>query len=146
MKEARNSSARWILPLAALTLFATAPASNAATLCVNPKGKGGCFSKIVDAVAAASPNDTIEVAKGTYKEDVVIDKSLSLVGANRNNTIIDATGLNNAVFVDGIDNPGLSNVLVTGFTLTNANLEGILIANASSVTVSDNDVQRNNQG
>lgn len=146
MKSLRIASLRLILPAASLLIFAAAATSNAATLCVNPKGRNGCFSKINDAVAAASANDTIQVANGTYKEDVIIGKPLSLVGANRKRTVIDATGLSNAVFVDGIDNPGLSNVIVTGFTLTNATLEGILVANASSVLVSDNDVTRNDQG
>src|SRR6516165_4413264 len=68
------------------------PQSFAATLCVNPGGTGGCFSTIRAAVSAASPNDTIKVAAGTYAEDVVIGKTLSLVGSNQNTTIIDATG------------------------------------------------------
>ena len=87
----------------------------AATLCVNPGGTGGCFSTITAAVAAASPNDTVKVAAGTYAEDVVIGKALSLVGASRSTTIIDATALSNGVYIDGLDNAGLSNVVVTGF-------------------------------
>jgi pectin methylesterase-like acyl-CoA thioesterase len=46
----------------------------AATRCVNPGGKGGCFSSIGAAVAVALPGDTIQVAHGTYKEDVPIAK------------------------------------------------------------------------
>ena len=107
----------------------------AATLCVNPGGSKGCFATIGSAVAAASPKDTINVAAGTYKEDVIVGKSLSLIGANQNNTIIDATGLSNGVYIDGLDNPGLSSVVVTGFTVKNANFERILVTNASFVTV-----------
>ena len=84
------------------------------------------------------PNDTINVAPGTYKEDVIIGKPLSLVGANFQRTIINAIGLSNGVYIDGIDNPGLSNVVVSGFTVENANYEGILITNASGVTVANN--------
>ena len=58
------------------------------TLCVNPGGKSGCFAKIGDAVTAAMAGDTIQVAPGTYAEDVVIGKSLSLIGANSANTTI----------------------------------------------------------
>ena len=93
----------------------------AATLCVNPGGTGGCFAKIGDAVAAAAKNDTIQVAAGVYAEDVVIGKPLSLVGAGRSSTIINAKGLANGVYVDGLDNRGLTNVVVFGFTVTNAN-------------------------
>ena len=121
------------------------PLAVAATLCVNPGGTNGCFSTIKAAVSAASANDTINVAPGTYKEDVVIGKSLSLVGASRNNTIIDATGLSNGVYVDGRDHAGLSNVVVKGFTAENANFEGILVTNASDVTVWDNHVLNNDK-
>jgi parallel beta-helix repeat protein len=114
------------------------------TLCVNKDGTGGCKSTINSAVLAAAPGDTIQVAHGTYKEDVIIPKSLSLIGENQANTIIDATGLANGINIDGRDNPALSDVAVSGFTVENANFEGILITNASQVTISDNHVQKNN--
>jgi hypothetical protein len=117
----------------------------AATLCVNPGGTGGCFSKINAAVAAASPSDTVKVAAGTYAEDVVISKALSLVGAGSGTTIIDAAGLSNGVYVDGLDNPGLSHVVVTGFKIENANFEGILVTNSSDVTVRSNHVINNDK-
>jgi parallel beta-helix repeat protein len=84
------------------------------------------------------------VSQGTYREDVVIGKAISLIGANRSNTIIDATGLANGVYVDGLDNPGLAGVSVSGFQVQNANYEGILATNATQVTISDNHVLRNN--
>lgn len=117
----------------------------AATLCVNPGGTGGCFAKINDAVAAAAKNDTIQVAAGVYKEDVVIGKPLALVGAGSTSTIINAKGLANAIYVDGLDHAGLTNVVVTGFTTSNANFEGILVTNASHVTIASNRVVGNNQ-
>ena len=134
-----------LIAFGATLLAGIAHTAVAATLCVNPGGSKGCFATIGAAVAAASPNDTINVAAGTYKEDIIIGKSLSLIGANQNNTIIDATGLSNGVYIDGLDNPGLSSVVVTGFTVKNANFEGILVTNASFVTVwgnivTDNDV------
>jgi pectin methylesterase-like acyl-CoA thioesterase len=81
---------------------------------VNPGGTAGCFSSINAAIAAASPNDTVKVAVGTYKEDVVIGKALSLIGAGSGTTAIDAAGLANGVYIDGIDNPGLAIVVVGG--------------------------------
>ena len=117
----------------------------AATLCVNPSGNGGCSTKINDAVAKAAPGDKIQVAAGTYKEDVIIGKSLSLIGHDADDTIIDATGLANGVYVDGVDNAGLSGVAVSGFTIANANFQGVLVANASSVTISRNDVINNDK-
>ncbi len=117
----------------------------AATLCVNPHGTGGCLSTITAAVTTAAPNDTIQVYPGTYKEDVVIGKSLNLVGTNRNNTIINAKGLANGVNIDGINTPLLSNITVSGFTIENANFEGIVVTNASSVNVWGNTVVDNDK-
>ena len=119
--------------------------ATAATLCVNPTGSSGCQKTISAAVAAASPHDTISVAAGTYSESVTIGKPLSLIGGNASKTIIDATGLGNAIYVDGIDNPGLANVFISGFTAQNANFEGILVANASAVTISGNIVLNNDK-
>jgi pectin methylesterase-like acyl-CoA thioesterase len=117
----------------------------AATLCVNPGGTSGCFSTIGAAVAAASIHDHINVEAGTYKEDVIIGKALSLSGMNPSNTIIDATGLSNGIYIDGIDNPGLHNVVVTGFTIENANFEGILLTNTSYSLVYGNRVINNDK-
>ncbi len=61
-------------------------------------------------------------------------------------TIIDATGLPNGIFIDGLHNPGLSNVVVTGFTLQNAKFEGALLVNASDITLKSNRVRGNNTG
>jgi hypothetical protein len=113
---------------------------------VSNPGKSGCFATIGAAVAAASAGDTIQVAPGTYVEgDIIIGISLSLIGANSANTIINAAGKGNGIYVDGVDAKSpLSEVVVTGFTVQNANFEGILVTNASSVTISDNRVVNNN--
>jgi parallel beta-helix repeat protein len=124
-------------------LAGTSSSAGAATLCVNPGGTGGCSATIGAAVAAANPGDTIQVGPGKYFEDVLIGKSLSLIGADRSNIIIDATGKANGVYIDGRDNPGLRQVVVAGFTIQNAKFEGILVTNASSVTISDNRVVSN---
>jgi hypothetical protein len=76
----------------AVLLAETCSSAGAATLCVNPGGTGGCYATIAAAVAAANPGDTIQVGPGKYFEDVVIGQPLSLIGADRSNTIIDATG------------------------------------------------------
>jgi parallel beta-helix repeat protein len=143
--QKRVAPIRARLALAALLIIGAPLAASAATVCVNPAGTGGCFKTIGAGVANAGLNGTVEVAKGTYPEDVKILTGVSIVGANQKNTIIDATGLANGFFIDGIDVPGLSNVLVSGFTVKNANFEGILVANASSVTISDNIVSGNDK-
>ena len=128
-----------------LPLMLGAPAF-AATLCVNPAGTGGCSKTIAAAVTAAAAGDSVEVAAGTYKESVTIGKSLSLFGSGPGATIIDATGLATGIYVDGLDNPKLSNVMISGFTVENANFEGIVVTNATLVTIMGNTVTGNNKG
>jgi nitrous oxidase accessory protein NosD len=112
---------------------------------VNSHGKFGCFNTISAAVTAAGSGDTITIAAGTYAEDVKITKPLSLIGENKENTIISAKGLSNGIYIDGFDTPGLADVVVTGFTVENANYEGILVQNASDVTIWGNIVRGNDQ-
>lgn len=116
----------------------------AATWCVNPGGVNGCMATISAAVTAAAAGDTVNVAAGTYKETVTIGIPLSLVGADAATTIIEAKGLANGIYVNGIDNKNLAGVFISGFTVQNANFEGILVANASAVTISGNIVQGSN--
>ncbi len=105
----------------------------------------GCYGKIQFAVNAASNYDVIEVARGTYKEDVTIGKPLSLIGTGADPSVIDATGLPNGIFVDGFDYPGLNNVTVAGFTVKNALFEGVLVVSASDVTIRDNHIVDNDR-
>ena len=136
-----NCSTRKLVPkiigTAVLVLCVVASAS-AATRCVNPAGTDGCYSSISAAVAAASAGDTILVAHGTYNEDVAIATSISLIGESKENTIIDATGL-----VNGISINGTGGVVVSGFTVENAEAAGIWITNSANVTISGNIVRSN---
>jgi parallel beta-helix repeat protein len=143
-KGSESSSLLLVATIIVLAFTATTQVASAASLCVKPGGKSGCYSTIGAAVAAAKPYDTINVDEGTYGEEVTISAPLSLIGENPNNTIIDATGLNNGINIDGLNNAGLKDVLVAGFTVQNANFEGILVTNASSVTLSNNYVHDNN--
>jgi nitrous oxidase accessory protein NosD len=141
------SPAKLLVLATVLAAVLCEPAAGA-TLCVKPGGKSGCFATIGAAVAAAAPNDTILVAQGTYKEQVTITKPLSLVGANLENTIIDATGDATGIFINGTasaPNSGVTDVTVTGFTVENANFEGILVSNASNVTIAKNEVVNNDK-
>ena len=90
------------------TLFVVAAGGpvSAATICVNAKPKPGCYLTITAGITAAQPRDTVQVAQGSYHEQVIINKSLSLVGFGASNTILDASSNNNGVgiYVDGMDN------------------------------------------
>ena len=128
---------------AAVFLAAGTQVALSATLCVNHAGSGGCYSTIQNAVNHAAASDIINVAAGTYKEDVVISHPVSLIGAGPKASLIDARGLDNGIFVDGYHNPGLSHVIIDGFTVKNAQYEGILVVSAFDVTIRNNYVYSN---
>ena len=124
----KNLVRKLTFTLCGLFMLGISQLAEANTLCVNPSGSQGCYSKIQDAVNHATANDVINVAAGTYNEEVDIGISLSLIGAGANKTFIDATNLSHSVFVDGYDHPGLNDVTVSNFTLENALYEGVLVA------------------
>lgn len=124
-------------------LAAFSQAAAAGTLCVNPAGSNGCYKTIQAAVNAASNNDVIKVAAGTYKEDVTIGKPLSLLGAGAGMSIVDASNLANGIVLDGLNNPGLNDVTVAGFSVKNALYEGVLLLNTADATIRDNHIVNN---
>jgi parallel beta-helix repeat protein len=98
-------------------------------------------------VAAAAPGSTIQVAQGIYKESVVITQQISLIG-NGGYSIIDASGQSNGIFVNGVaaePAAGVWGMVISGFTVKNANYEGILVVNGGTVTISGNTVDGNNK-
>ncbi|ADV84935.1 right-handed parallel beta-helix repeat-containing protein [Terriglobus saanensis] len=124
-----------------LYLSLTSVVAEGATLCVNTQGTDRCYNSISEAVAAAGVNDVIHIGAGTYRESVTITKPVSLVGQH---AVIDASGLSRGIFVNGMAAPGLAQVHISGLTVLNANFEGILVANASAVTISDSIIANNN--
>lgn len=67
------------------------------------------YSTIQQAINAANNGDNVFVKKGMYNEDLTITKALSLVGENKDSTIIVGSG-NTACLIQS------DNVNVTGFT------------------------------
>jgi nitrous oxidase accessory protein len=71
------------------------------------------YLTIQAAINAAAPGDTINILPKTYLENITITKSLTLIGADRENTIIDANknGIAVDIFAD--------DVTITNLTITN---------------------------
>lgn len=99
------------------------------------------YTKIQDAIDDASDGDMIIVYSGIYHENVVIDKSISLIGKNKYDTIIDANYKGDVVKILK------DNIKISGFTIRNSekNFEkaGVVIQN-SNYTVVENNIIENN--
>ena len=103
---------------------------NGNTLYVGGSGPNN-YTSIQDAINDASDGDTIFVYNGTYRENVVIDKSITLLGEDRNATIIDGEREDNVVNITA------PSVIVSNFTITNSSSyyisAGIKICNSNCV-------------
>ena len=82
------------------------------TLYVGGSGSGN-YTKIQDAIDNTSDNDTVFVYSGTYYENVVVNKSITLQGEDNENTIITPKIEDDTVKIIS-DNVVLSNFKITG--------------------------------
>jgi parallel beta-helix repeat protein len=106
----------------------------------------GNFSTIQEAINNANSGDTIFVQKGTYYENIIINKSISLIGEEKETTIIDGSEIDNVIFIKGVNN-----VIVKGFTLVNSGgtslyNSGLYIESSSNSNISDNIILSNPNG
>jgi parallel beta-helix repeat protein len=127
---------------------ATASAAGARTLYVadtgnnaNPCAVAHPCKTIGRAVGVAKPGDTIMVEKGTYHQDVLIGKTLHLVGVGH--PVDNARGRDNGFVVQG---PKAAGTTISGFIVKNAAFEGIVVKKTSHVTIQNNLVTGNDQG
>jgi parallel beta-helix repeat protein len=93
------------------------------------------FNKIQDAIDAASPGDTVKVCPGTYKESLVITKTLTLSGSGYERTTIQA-GRGGIRISRSFDKPPIE-VIVEGFKIM-AEISGIYIEYNVRPTVRNN--------
>jgi len=120
-----------ISAIAALAL-SSAPAGSA-TIRVSPEGP---YRTITEAINAASSGDTISVGAGTYKEKLVMEKTLRLVGEG--NPVIDGGGTGSVVEIKA---PGC---VLKGFTVRGSGSHlsnedtGILVDSAKGTIVEEN--------
>jgi parallel beta-helix repeat protein len=103
------------------------------TLYVNTTGSDGAFTKIQDAINVANNGDTVFVYNGTYYENVVVNKTINLIGETRDSTIIDGSGYGVHITVDFVS--------ISGFSITDSGI-GILV-NSNYNIISDNNISDN---
>ncbi len=102
----------------------------------------GNSTRIQDAINASSDGDTVYVYNGAYFENVVVDKSINLIGEEKTTTIIDGI---NAGFPDFCITIEANNVTVTGLTIRNCKSTAIYISSDYNI-ITDNIVVDNRQG
>jgi parallel beta-helix repeat protein len=103
--------------------------------CVHNLNTGSSFPTIQEAIDAANAGDTILADSGTYYENVVVNKSLSLIGENEYTTIIDGNQTGNVVVVTA------NAVNITGFTIRNSSgatdTACVALGNCTNILVED---------
>ena len=112
--------------------------SDGNTLYVGGSGEGN-YSKIQDAIDNASDGDTVFVFDDSspYYENVIVDKSISLIGEDKNTTVIDGATNGNGV------NISADIVTIVGFNIQNcSNGAGICIYSNNSI-ITDNIISYN---
>jgi len=115
------------------------------TLYVGGSGPNN-YTTIQDAIDDAVDGDTVFVYNGIYYENLVIDKSIILIGENKDYTVIDGNRADNTVHVDS------ENVTISGFTICNSSREddkwyiaGIRLTGSNNI-IHDNIIKDNMLG
>ena len=99
---------------------------------------------IQEGIDAASIGNTVYVYSGTYYENIVVNKTINLIGESRENTVIDGTGFGDVVQLTACS------VNISEFTIQNSgNLEpgeynaGLEVRSCFN-TISRNNISNNN--
>ncbi|MGB9778733.1 MAG: NosD domain-containing protein [Candidatus Bathyarchaeales archaeon] len=103
------------------------------------------YPTIQEAINAASSGDTIYVKKGIYYEHVFVNKRVSLVGENRNGTIIDGNGTGTVVYITA-DDVSISQLTIrNGYHIPHVNY-GIKVHGCNNVIIKENIISKNDVG
>jgi parallel beta-helix repeat protein len=125
-----------IVSVFSVTLTVIPKNAEATFLYVGGVGPGN-YTTIQSAINAANVGDTIFVYNGTYVESIMISKSLQLLGEHRNTTVIDGAGSNYVARIQA------NSVTISGFSVTNGSMTGILMEGSASSEISNNNISDN---
>jgi parallel beta-helix repeat protein len=118
-----------LLSISALSVLQNGKTATAASATIFVPANVGT---IQEAINLANSGDTIAVAAGTYKENVIINKNLTLVGDGQDVTFIVASTTNDAVVTITANE-----VKMSGFTIKNG-FQGMYIQSSNMSVVSNN--------
>lgn len=109
------------------------------TLANSTKKVPSDYPTIQEAIDAAAPGDVIQVSGQTYYENIIVNKSVWLIGENPETTIIDGSKAGTVIHVYA------DNVKISGFTVRNSGIGGIEFFSGVHVDLSTNiEIVRNN--
>jgi parallel beta-helix repeat protein len=94
-------------------------------------GSGGQYKSINEAIIAAQPGDTITVNAGTYTENIIVTKSVTIKAASPGSTVVTSVDPSKDVFL-----VQAKNVRVEGLTVTSG-ASGVHIQNTSKCVVTN---------
>lgn len=97
------------------------------------------FPTIQQAINAAQNGSTILVSSGTYYEHLTVNKTVTLLGASKEDTIVDGSNSSDVVIITG------DNVFFNGFTVRNSSkfTSGIVLTHSEGSIVTGNIVTHN---
>jgi pectin methylesterase-like acyl-CoA thioesterase len=99
---------------------------------------GGDYKTIQAAIDNASSGDSIYVWTGTYYENIIVNKSITMIGNGSTTTIINGSGIDMVVCIteDWVN--------LSGFSIyNNKSNKGIYLANVENVTINNNNCSNN---
>ncbi|OPX69125.1 MAG: PKD domain protein [Methanoregulaceae archaeon PtaB.Bin056] len=110
-RHAKDWKVRFVILVGLVMCLIICNPASAATYTVCPSGCN--FTRIQDAINAASDGDTILVMAGEYHEHVVVNKTLTVSGEDANMTVIHGDYTGNVVTIDA-DGVVLERIQVKG--------------------------------
>lgn len=131
-----------LLALCTIAIALAAPAAMAATLHVCPSGCA--YSTIQAAINAAASGDTVGVGPGTYVENVVIDRPLTLLGLRQEHEEEEDTGSGESrpIIMPAVSSPNPCG----GSSLCGGAASNIILVQANDVTIQGLTLDGDNPG
>ncbi|RKY94015.1 MAG: hypothetical protein DRQ06_05855 [Candidatus Hydrothermota bacterium] len=118
-----------------IVLFPITVSSEPTVIYVGGEGNNN-YDSIQKAIDNANKGDTIEIFPGTYQGNIVIDKSLTIKGVDKETTILVGSGSGNIIEILA-DNVTLQNLTIKNATLdstsVNQTLTGVYVKSNSSM-------------
>lgn len=102
------------------------------------------YPALQDAINSSQAGDTLFVAAGLYRENIVLNKSLNLIGENRETTVIDANYSRNVMLVLA-DNVSISRFTIQGSDCMCSGLYGgvNIGVNTQNINITGNVITKN---